>query len=141
MIGTWSMYYHSTIQINRGPHDQFQSGSGDLLKYNLQFYSGNLKYGRHLECHNCSNIRHRSQDCPYPCNVIPLPPPGAPDYPLVCWSGTPTSPPLTPNPPPPPPLQSFNSNHKAMINKFGGAIWNSGLNFFVPPITGQEIES
>jgi hypothetical protein len=138
MMGTWSMYYHATIQINRGPYDQFQSNYGDMFKYNLQFYPGSLRHGQHLECYNCNHIGNRSQDFPYPCNGIPLPPPVAPDYILVSWSGTPPSPPLTPNPPPPPPLQPF-TNHKAMIHKFGGAIWNSALNFFLPPITGRSI--
>jgi hypothetical protein len=63
-----------------------------------------------------------------------------PDYPLVSWRGTPPSPPFPPNIPPPPPLQPFNTNHKAMIGKFGGAIWNSVLQIILTPLTEQKIE-
>jgi hypothetical protein len=128
--------YRSTEVLTTFP----QSSAGDVLKYNLQFYPGSLRHGRHLECCNCNQIGHRPQDCPYPYNGLPIPPPVAPDCPLVLWRGTTPSPPLPPNVPPPPPLQHFNTNHKAMIYKFGGGIWNSALNFFLPPITGRNIE-
>jgi hypothetical protein len=73
MMGSWSMYYHASIQINRGPHNQFQSSAGDLLKYDLQFYPGCLRHGRHLECYNCNQMSHRPKDCPYPYNGLPMP--------------------------------------------------------------------
>jgi hypothetical protein len=41
---------------------------------------------------------------------------------------------------PPPPPSSFNHNHRVMINKYGGAIWNSALGSFLPPIKEEEIE-
>jgi hypothetical protein len=75
--------------------------------------------------------------CPYPYNGLPVPN-VAPDYPLATWRGTPPPPPFSPNVPPPPPLP-FNTNYKAMIGKFGGAIWNSVKHIFLPPLTEQEI--
>jgi hypothetical protein len=46
---------------------------------------------------------------------------------------------MLPLTPPTPPLP-FNHNHRAMIMKYSGAIWNSALGYFLQPITEEEIE-
>jgi hypothetical protein len=61
----------------------------------------------------------------------------APEYPFGNW----TRPPSIPKPPivPPPPFMPFNTNHKAMIEKYGGAIWDSGQQICLPPLAEQAI--
>jgi hypothetical protein len=126
------MLHHATIHITRSKNNQFQSGSCDLLRSNLQFYPGSLRYGRHFKCNLFNQLGNIAQNC-----RTPQPPPAPPHF-LVHLSVGITPPP--PSPPPPPQVQPFNTNHKAMINKYGGAIWSSVLNYLTPPFIYKEIE-
>ncbi len=76
-----------------------------------------------LACHLCKQLGHFAKDYPHKQSGSTVPPP----------------PPPPPNVPPPPPLP-FNTNHIAMIAKFGGAIWHSVRQVFLPPITEQGIK-
>ena len=149
--GTWSKYFHASTKVIRGPkrsipgglHRQLDSDIMELYTRDLNIKPGSLRVGPHLDCYNCNQLGHSAHFCPYPCSGLPIPN-VAPDYPFGPWtrptvpspyrSNVPPPPPPPPNVPPPPPLP-FNTNHSAMIGKFGGAIWHSVQQIFLPPIT------
>jgi hypothetical protein len=60
----------------------------------------------------------------------------APETPFAFWTRPP--PPRKPFVPPPP-SQPFNTNHRAMIENYGGAIWHSGTRTYLPPLMEQAV--
>jgi hypothetical protein len=138
--GLWSILYKNTITITLDIHGEYQERNAYTT----------FMLGKHIQCCACgqlgtSHVCRALFMCINPwciCRKPPLPPPPTPPFggfqsfplPLGIYP-----PPPSPHPPqltpPPPPLEPFNTNRKAMINKFGGSIWSSLLSYFLPPFS------
>jgi hypothetical protein len=131
--GTWSKFFHAQSQVTKT-----DLGIRSTLYYNkkLNVCPGSLRRGTHYDCFNYNQLGHLDGDCPLPFNRMPRPnvPPEAP---FAFW----TRPPAPNYRPyvPPPPLQPLNTNHRAMIERYGGAIWHTGTQTYLRPLTDGEV--